>query len=121
MKKLFIACAFVIAMMGHAHAADTDGDGVPDAAEPVLGTDPLQADTDGDGVNDLKDKAPVFAENTLVQTGKPNGFSVSGIVENNVDDANKKLIEPYLEKLESLKAKIIKGEVKVPDYYVVHK
>ncbi len=42
-------------------------------------------------------------------------------VDYSVDDANRKLIEPYLEKLETLKAKIIKGEVKVPDYYVVHK
>ena len=32
-------------------ATDTDGDGIPDAAEPVLGTDPLNADTDGDGIN----------------------------------------------------------------------
>jgi len=97
MKKLLIACAFVLAMMGHAHAADTDGDGVPDAAEPVLGTDPLQADTDGDGINDLKDKDPVFAENTLVQTGKPNGFGLSGMVENNIDEATKKSAPDHLE------------------------
>jgi hypothetical protein len=33
--------------------ADQDGDGVPDAAEFVLGTHPQQVDTDGDGLSDL--------------------------------------------------------------------
>ena len=28
---------------------DSDGDGVPDASEALLGTDPMIADTDGDG------------------------------------------------------------------------
>lgn len=36
-----------------AGAADTDGDGLPDAVEEELGTDPAKADTDGDGLNDL--------------------------------------------------------------------
>jgi len=31
---------------------DTDGDGIPDALEKLLGTDPNKADTDGDGYND---------------------------------------------------------------------
>ena len=97
MKKLLIACAFVFAMMGHAYAADTDGDGVPDTAEPVLGTDPLQSDTDGDGINDLKDKDPAFAENTLMQTGKPSGLSLSGMVENNIDESTRKSAPDHLE------------------------
>lgn len=33
-------------------AADSDGDGISDADEATLGTDPGQADSDGDGVND---------------------------------------------------------------------
>ena len=33
-------------------AADTDGDGLADGAEPALGADPLQPDTDGDGMDD---------------------------------------------------------------------
>ncbi len=32
--------------------ADSDGDGLPDALEEALGTDPGRADSDGDGVND---------------------------------------------------------------------
>ncbi len=42
-------------------------------------------------------------------------------IDYSVDDSNKKLIEPYQEKLEAMKTKIMKGEVKVPDYYVVNK
>ncbi len=32
---------------------DTDGDGIPDVAEPSVGTDPADPDTDGDGIGDL--------------------------------------------------------------------
>lgn len=42
-------------------------------------------------------------------------------IDYSVDDSNQKLIAPYKEKLEVIKAKIIKGEIKVPDYYLVHK
>ncbi|MCK6525535.1 hypothetical protein L6R49_29350 [Myxococcota bacterium] len=34
---------------------DTDGDGIFDEQEAVLGTDPTKADTDGDGLNDLSE------------------------------------------------------------------
>lgn len=34
---------------------DTDKDGLPDAIEKVLGTDPFKADTDGDGFTDLQE------------------------------------------------------------------
>jgi Bacterial TSP3 repeat len=97
MKHILIAAAFAFALAGQAHAADTDGDGAPNAAEKVLGTDPAQADTDGDGVADLKDKDPVFAENTIVQTGKPNGFTLTGQVEDNVNPETKKSADDHLE------------------------
>ncbi len=42
-------------------------------------------------------------------------------IDYSVDDSNQKLIAPYKDKLEAVKAKIIKGEIKVPDYYLVHK
>ena len=38
---------------------DTDGDGLSDAAERDLGTDPTVADSDGDGILDGVDEAPL--------------------------------------------------------------
>ena len=35
--------------------ADSDGDGIPDADEASLGTDPLRRDTDGDGLSDYEE------------------------------------------------------------------
>lgn len=48
----------VRAMYGFEKAAstrDSDGDGLPDALENDIGSDPLNVDTDGDGSNDLAD------------------------------------------------------------------
>jgi len=42
-------------------------------------------------------------------------------IDYSIDDANQTLIAPYKEKLETLKDKIIKGEIKVPDYYLTNK
>jgi hypothetical protein len=66
--------------------ADADGDGIPDSAEPLLGTDPLNPDTDGDGQNDLKDGAPLSADNPIQDNSTTAGFTIDAIaVENNVD------------------------------------
>lgn len=78
-------------------ATDTDGDGVPDAAEKVLGTDPLNPDTDGDGANDLADKDPLNAPNPIVQTGKAGALSFTAKVEDNFDPATKKNASDHLE------------------------
>lgn len=65
---------------------DTDGDGIPDSAEPLLGTDPLNADSDGDGQNDLADAQPMLADNPIQESSTAAGFTISGLlVENNVD------------------------------------
>jgi basic membrane protein A len=48
------------------------------------------------------------------------GLADSG-VDYAVDDNNAKLIEPYKAKVEEVKSKIIAGQVKVSDYYVVRK
>lgn len=42
-----------------AGSGDFDGDGVMDAVELMMGTDPLIADTDGDGVGDGTDRFPL--------------------------------------------------------------
>lgn len=93
MTKTLTAISLVMMLAaGTAYAAgpqgkgDSDGDGVPDTAEPLLHTDPLNADTDGDGQNDLADKAPVFAESPIKAGGAPASFHIGELlVENNVD------------------------------------
>ena len=79
---------------------DTDGDGVPDASEALLGTDPMAADTDGDGQNDLADADPAFMVNPLDMTGAPAPFAIKeALVENNYDYAAKKDATDHLELL----------------------
>ncbi len=68
---------------------DADGDGIPDSAESLLGTDPNNADTDGDGQNDRVDSNPIVAENPVSETSATVGFTINTIlVENNVDASN---------------------------------
>ncbi len=79
-------------------ATDTDGDGVPDSAEPLIHSDPKNADTDGDGINDLKDDNPIQAPNPIQADGAPTPFSVKeALVENNYDYAAKKDAPDHLE------------------------
>jgi len=69
-----------------ASGTDTDGDGIPDAAEVLLGTDPQNPDTDGDGQNDKVDKNPLKADNPIVETSTTQGFKINSVLaENNVD------------------------------------
>jgi hypothetical protein len=77
---------------------DTDGDGIPDIAEILLGTDPLLADTDGDGINDKADSKPLDAANPIAQAGKSGGPSVATAkVEDNFDPITKKDIADHIE------------------------
>ena len=94
----FGAALLAFAAIGPAAAADADGDGIPDAAEKLLGTDPMVSDTDGDGVNDKADKAPLEAENPIPQTGAPSTLKIkSGKVEDNFDPKTKKDVDDHLE------------------------
>ena len=79
---------------------DTDGDGVPDTSEVLLGTDPMVADTDGDGQNDLADTDPAFMVNPIDMTGAAATFAIKeALVENNYDFAAKKDATDHLELL----------------------
>ena len=81
-------------------ATDSDGDGVPDTAEVLLGTDPMVADTDGDGQNDLADSEPAFMANPIDMTGAAAPFAIKeALVENNYDYAAKKDATDHLELL----------------------
>jgi len=81
-------------------ATDTDGDGIPDTAEPLIQTDPQNPDTDGDGVNDLKDKNPVFAKNPISSAGAATPFAIKeALVENNYDYVARKDAPDHLELL----------------------
>ncbi len=54
--KTTTSLALILSLVGTMSLAAgpvTDGDGVPDTAEPLLHTDPGNPDTDGDGQNDL--------------------------------------------------------------------
>ena len=54
--------------------ADSDGDGLPDWFEMLLGTDPHNADTDGDGLNDFEELF-VYGTNPLNADTDGDGFS----------------------------------------------
>jgi hypothetical protein len=77
---------------------DSDGDGIPDTAEKVLGTDPLNPDTDGDGINDMQDKTPTIADTQFQPSTGPVGFKIANLmVENNYDPVAKKDASDHLE------------------------
>jgi hypothetical protein len=94
---LTLAAMFLLPHISTAAATDSDGDGIPDIAEPVLGTDPLNADTDGDGINDLKDKSPIESSKKIDSAGKPNAVAFSGKVEDNFDPKTKLDVDDHLE------------------------
>jgi len=94
-----VLTAFTLSAAAPAFAAqDTDGDGVPDSAEPLIHTDPMNVDTDGDGINDLEDGNPVFADNPISADGAPAPFTIEKAqVEDNYDQVARKDAPDHLE------------------------
>jgi hypothetical protein len=89
--------AFGATLPAHA-ATDTDGDGVPDKAEALIGTDPLVADTNGNGVNDKGEPKPLEMANPIASGGAAGGIAIkSAIVENNEDPKTHKGVDDHLE------------------------
>jgi len=79
-------------------AVDSDHDGIPDNAEKLLGTDPLNSDTDGDGILDKMDKNPVWVDIPVPESTGVNDFFIKEvIVENNFDSASNKVVSDHLE------------------------
>jgi len=77
---------------------DMDSDGVPDAAEALLGTDPKLADTDGDGVNDKDDQKPLEVADPIPAGGKSGGPVIRSVkVEDNYDPKIKRDAPDHLE------------------------
>jgi len=101
--KLTVGALTLVTLMSvssgaHAASVDTDGDGVPDISERLLGTDPLNPDTDGDGLGDLKDDAPHFLKNPIKAEGKAAPFVIKKAqVEDNYDYANRRDATDHLE------------------------
>ena len=99
--RLATSLAVILSLVGSMSMAagpDSDADGVPDAAEPLLHTDPGNADTDGDGQNDLADAAPVTAADPTVAGGAPTPFHIGeALVEDNFDPVAKAAAADHLE------------------------
>jgi hypothetical protein len=83
---------------GLAQDKDSDQDGLPDAAEVLLGTNPQNADTDGDSSNDLEDPSPTAVDTMPVTSTGEAGLSITKVlVEDNYDPAAKRDAPDHLE------------------------
>jgi hypothetical protein len=77
---------------------DSDGDGIADSAEVLLGTNPQNPDTDGDGIQDLEDPNPTLVEPAPQAATGTIGFKINDLlVENNYDTVAKKDADDHLE------------------------
>ncbi len=115
------------------HAAGASGLGVFDAAEErkafVIGCDSNQNGLKPGRVASSMLKRVDTAVYDVIK-GELAGKFVAGThqyglkdkgIDYAVDSNNETIIEPYKAKLEELREKIIKGEIKVPDYYEISK
>ncbi|NBQ65882.1 MAG: hypothetical protein EBT95_10250, partial [Verrucomicrobia bacterium] len=116
---------------------DTDGDGLTDAQETALGTDPSLADTDGDGLSDSREVAlgtnPKSVDtdgdglNDNVETGTGTFVAVPGgterpvtftIVTNNITDGQAGATSLVSTNGGSMSGKIMDGTVAAGDWFL---
>ena len=75
MRSVTLAAVALLVACGADPNLDTDLDGITDAMEAELGTDPERADTDGDGFTDLEESDagtdPLSATDHPYQAGWP--------------------------------------------------
>jgi hypothetical protein len=112
--KTFALFTFGVALAAlpvQAAPGDVDGDGIPDPAEALLGTDPMTADTDGDGMNDKDDQKPLEVADPIPDAGKSGGLVIrSAKVEDNMDPKTRRDVADHLEiELRNPGASEIKG------------
>ena len=115
------------------HAAGASGMGVFDAAEEkgayVIGVDSNQnAIKPGRVATSMLKRVDVAVYNIIKEEveGKfAAGTRYFGLkdkgIDYAVDSSNEKIVEPYKAKLEAVRADIVKGAIKVPDFYEVSK
>jgi RHS repeat-associated protein len=75
-----LACLAVLVFSASAWAADTDGDGIDDSLEALLGTNPLLTDTDGDGLDDYSEFFVYGTDPNMSDTdgdGQSDGYEVA--------------------------------------------
>ena len=103
---------------GNQNSLDSDHDGISDAVEKTLGTDPLNSDTDGDGVSDLNDSTPTLVDSPPTPSAGPIGFTIQNIlVENNYDEVTKQAAPDHLEL--TLKSTINNDISNMTVYYII--
>jgi hypothetical protein len=99
--KTLALFAFGVALTAspvQAAPGDADGDGIPDPAEALLGTDSLTGDTDGDGLNDKDDQKPLEVADPIPDAGKSGGLVIrSAKVEDNMDPKTRRDVADHLE------------------------
>ncbi|MBM4397512.1 MAG: hypothetical protein FJ087_17725, partial [Deltaproteobacteria bacterium] len=65
LRSIFATAVIASLACGRDPGPDSDGDGMPDSQELLLGTDPAKADTDGDGIADGDDPRPTVSDRVL--------------------------------------------------------
>jgi len=77
----------IITLLAETNPVDTDGDGLTDALEAILGTNPNISDTDNDGLSD-GDEINLYGTDPLDTDTDGDGYSDSAEVNNNTDPAD---------------------------------